>query len=1285
MRRAARNRGCGERPGGHSSRRRLAIESLERRFALCVDHLIDGLIDPDIDPDAAAHDAADDAAHDALDRPASDPPELVDDSILTAPDSSFAVSLAAATSPLGSAAAAIAASAPKAANGLPLLHGLPGARTAIYLDFDGEGSNAPYDEDGSPSTFNAGEATSIAEAWRQISVYFAPFDVDVTTEKPTVPFVWHVSSPSVSGGYSYVGMFPNTSPQSFNQSADARTRQSGIAHEVGHNFGLSHQSDYDLLGNKTNEYSSGYDALHGPIMGVDYAQSVHKWFIGHASGSASALQDDIAVIAGKIKQYQPTGGDGFRADDYTGTIAAATPLPVSADGTRSVSGIVERMTDVDAFSFTSTGGTSVITVTPTRPSAVDLKLEVYTASGTLVAASDGATNDQQITVPLGVGTWYVTVSSHGDYGDLGIYDLGVRELPAAWTATDVGAVGTPGFAGYDAATGTFTVAGSGADVSGTADAFGFAYQTLSGDGSITARVVQNQATNAGAKVGVEIRETLAAYARHVALVTTAANGPQLISRSTTGGSSTSVNGTAAAFAPTWVRLVRVGNVITGSRSADGVSWTTVGSVTVSMASTVSIGLLSCARTTAALNVGSFTDVALSGTLNPPAPVNDLAAPAGVAVTQGAGTTLVVSWTATPGAVGYAVERSDDGVDFTRVATTAAATTSFSDAGLPGSLRYFYRVRATNTAGVSVASAIASAVNRPSGVTGAAVTSLTTSSVVLNWRDTSGESGYRIERSSDNVTFTQIATVGMNVPSYAVTGLPMGTISWFRITPQSPFGDSVGTVISGSSRLQPVTGLAFAAKSATGMSIQWSPVTFATGYRIERSTDGTTFAPLASVAGGVLTYTDTAVQPLGKYFYRVIGTTAVTEGTNPTAIFAAAPAATPPPAPWSSADIGSVSGTGATGLSAGTFTVVSTGSDIWSTADAFRYVYQPLVGDGSIVARVASLENTGGWAKIGVMIRESLAANSRHAMLAVTPSNGVAMQYRSSTGGASTSVSGPIVAAPYWLRLVRTGNVLTGSTSANGVTWTQVSSVTIPMASSVLIGLSANSNLITTLNRSTFDNVTVSNVAPTVAAAATASPATVTGTTTALSVLGADDHGESALAYTWAASGPAAVSFSANGTNTAKSTVATFSKAGFYTFTATIADASGLTVTSQVGVTVSQTLSAIAVTPASATLLVAATRQFAASAVDQFGATLAAQPSFTWSATGGGQITSSGVFTAPASAATTTVSASASGVVGAATVVTQIEQVVTVAAGQTAGDAGGEPVRRSCGSAGRARS
>ena len=94
-----------------------------------------------------------------------------------------------------------------AANGLPELHSLPAAPTAIYLDFDGEGSNSAYDVDGDPTTFNATEAATITEAWRQISVYFAMFNVDVTTVKPTVPFAWHVSSPDIVGGYSYVGVF----------------------------------------------------------------------------------------------------------------------------------------------------------------------------------------------------------------------------------------------------------------------------------------------------------------------------------------------------------------------------------------------------------------------------------------------------------------------------------------------------------------------------------------------------------------------------------------------------------------------------------------------------------------------------------------------------------------------------------------------------------------------------------------------------------------------------------------------------------------------------------------------------------------------------------------------------------------------------------------------------------------------------------------------------------------------------------------------------------------------
>ena len=51
---------------------------------------------------------------------------------------------------------------------------------------------------------------------------------------------------------------------------------------------------------------------------------------------------------------------------------------------------------------------------------------------------------------------------------------------------DVGAVGVAGSASYS--NGTFTVSGSGDDVWGTADAFHYAYQSLSGDGQIVARV-----------------------------------------------------------------------------------------------------------------------------------------------------------------------------------------------------------------------------------------------------------------------------------------------------------------------------------------------------------------------------------------------------------------------------------------------------------------------------------------------------------------------------------------------------------------------------------------------------------------------------------------------------------------------------------------------------------------------------------------------------------------------------------------------------------------------------
>src|SRR5439155_244487 len=160
------------------------------------------------------------------------------------------------------------------------------------------------------------------------------------------------------------------------------------------------------------------------------------------------------------------------------------------------------------------------------------------------------------------------------------------------------------------------------------------------------------------------------------------------------------------------------------------------------------------------------------------------------------------------------------------------------------------------------------------------------------------------------------------------------------------------------------------------------------------------------------------------------------------------------------------------------------------------------------------------------------------------------------------------------------------------------------------------------------SVTIQNDAPGIAGAASATPNPVTsGTTTDLSVLGSDDGGESHLVYTWAVtSGPSGVTFSANGTNAAKSSTATFTQAGTYTFQVRVTDQDGLTVTSTVVVTVDQHATSVTVSPGFATVDPNATQAFSATVKDQFGNAMASQPAFGWTA-GGGTIDSSGLYTA----------------------------------------------------------
>jgi hypothetical protein len=172
------------------------------------------------------------------------------------------------------------------------------------------------------------------------------------------------------------------------------------------------------------------------------------------------------------------------------------------------------------------------------------------------------------------------------------------------------------------------------------------------------------------------------------------------------------------------------------------------------------------------------------------------------------------------------------------------------------------------------------------------------------------------------------------------------------------------------------------------------------------------------------------------------------------------------------DIGNVAAAGSASEDSGTFTVTASGADIWLTSDEFHYVYQSLSGDGEIIARVASVSSAHDWSKGGLMIRETLDADSKHAMIIQRPDNQISAQQRTTTGGSSTSGGLTGGSSVNYLRLVRSGNDFTSyfsTTSATGP-WTQKGTTTISMATDVYIGLAVTSHNDGTICTAVFDNV-----------------------------------------------------------------------------------------------------------------------------------------------------------------------------------------------------------------------
>jgi hypothetical protein len=229
---------------------------------------------------------------------------------------------------------------------------------------------------------------------------------------------------------------------------------------------------------------------------------------------------------------------------------------------------------------------------------------------------------------------------------------------------------------------------------------------------------------------------------------------------------------------------------------------------------------------------------------------------------------------------------------------------------------------------------------------------------------------------------------------------------------------------------------------------------------------------ANISGATsATYTTPATTlAMSGSTYRCVVTNSAGSATSNPATLTVTPPVSSLPAPWVNEDVGAPAFAGSGVESGGTFTLSGAGAGFSSTSDQFNFTSQSLSGDGQITARVTGLGAAPG-ALAGVIMRETLNANSTFALTALVAGGGTRFLTRTTTGGSAASASGPSATPPEWVRLTRVGNVFTGEVSADGSTWTEVGSpATIVMPATIYMGFVVSSGSTSTGDTAMIDSL-----------------------------------------------------------------------------------------------------------------------------------------------------------------------------------------------------------------------
>jgi hypothetical protein len=285
-------------------------------------------------------------------------------------------------------------------------------------------------------------------------------------------------------------------------------------------------------------------------------------------------------------------------------------------------------------------------------------------------------------------------------------------------------------------------------------------------------------------------------------------------------------------------------------------------------------------------------------------------PSGLTVVTPTETSLTVSWTDnSSNETGFKVERSADGLTgWTVVNTTAANATSFVDSNLAPGTTYYYRVRAFNAGGNSGYTSVVSNMTTtplliaPAGPSVLTAATVSSSKIHLAWTDNSvRESGFKIEHSLDNVTFTQIAAVGVNVVTYDATGLSGGVIHYFRVRAYNQYGNSAysntaNATTTVSSPPAPPNTLTATAISSSRIDLTWVDGSVREdGYRVQRATNSAgPWTTIFNTAANVVAYSDLGLSSGVQYYYRVCAFNGYGNSSFSNTANATTPAASVPP-------------------------------------------------------------------------------------------------------------------------------------------------------------------------------------------------------------------------------------------------------------------------------------------------------------------------------------------------------------------------------------------------------